>query len=424
MESAPAKQEPLLNRWLLLFIFAMILANLGGNMYGPFLSLYLQDLGASVVNIGLFFTLGSIIPLLLQILGGWISDTLGRLRSIAIGSVVGIFTYVALLLAPTWQWALVGMATGAITGSLVGPSFDAFIAEHSSEGNRARVFGISQTLFQIIAVIGPLLGGWLAQAYSFRVMLLVGGMLYVAATLIRVGMAREAARGHESNPNKLSLAGLQKNLGVMFGLLFSGGLITWILITDGVRDTAFALSGNLFPLLQQEVAGMTLTQIGVTNSVFGACTLASVFLGGWLADKLGERKVIFSGFLLIGVAITLLVATPRPTYLLFAIGWGVAGLGVGLMMPAYQSLISKAVPREVRGTAFGLFSTSLGLISLPMPYIGALLWENYNPRLPFFITAIALYLSLIPVWFKFHLPKKNSDAPTSSTTTSGTIDPH
>ena len=38
------------------------------------------------------------------------------------------------------------------------------------------------------------------------------------------------------------------------------------------------------------------------------------------------------------------------------------------MSPAYNSLISKAVPEKVRGTAFGLFSTSLGLVSLPSPW--------------------------------------------------------
>ncbi|MCC7513033.1 MAG: MFS transporter, partial [Anaerolineae bacterium] len=110
VESSRTKKPPLLSGVVLLFLFAMILANLGGNMYGPLMSLYVRDLGASVEQIGLFFTLSSIIPLALQILGGYISDVLGRLRAIAIGSVVGIFTYVALLLAPTWQWLLLAMA--------------------------------------------------------------------------------------------------------------------------------------------------------------------------------------------------------------------------------------------------------------------------------------------------------------------------
>ncbi|HSB66216.1 MAG TPA: MFS transporter, partial [Anaerolineales bacterium] len=98
------KTGPLFNKMLLLFMVAMILANMGGEMYGMLLPLYLKELNASVVQIGLFFTISQIIPLVVQILGGWVSDTLGRLRSIALGSVAGNLTYVGFIFAPTWQW--------------------------------------------------------------------------------------------------------------------------------------------------------------------------------------------------------------------------------------------------------------------------------------------------------------------------------
>jgi MFS family permease len=77
------------------------------------------------------------LPLVLQILGGWLSDSLGRLRSIAIGSVAGVLGYVGLLLAPSWRWALVGEGLGTVARSFVGPSFSAFIAEQSTEETRA-----------------------------------------------------------------------------------------------------------------------------------------------------------------------------------------------------------------------------------------------------------------------------------------------
>jgi hypothetical protein len=53
-----------------------------------------------------------------------------------------------------------------------------------------------------------------------------------------------------------------------------------------------------------------------------------------------------------------------------------------------------------------LFEGSLGLISLPAPYIGARLWERFDPRLPFLITAVVSLLTVIPTWLKFKLPKK------------------
>ncbi|MCJ7584822.1 MAG: MFS transporter, partial [Anaerolineales bacterium] len=284
-----AKKQPLLSGLVLLFLVAMIFANVGGNMYGPLMPLYIKDMGATVGQIGLFFTISQIIPLALQILGGWISDTLGRLRAIAIGSIVGIFTYVALIAAPTWQWLLVASAFQAITGSLVGPSFDAFIAEHSSEENRAKVFGISQALFMIVGVVGPVLGGWLVDLYGFKKMLMVAAGLYVIATVIRVSMAREASKGSESRPQKLSFVSLKDNLGTMFGLLVAGGVITWVLITDGVRDISFGLSMNLLPVYMQEFGGLNFREIGLMNSVFGLFMMLSTIPGGWLADKKGER---------------------------------------------------------------------------------------------------------------------------------------
>ncbi len=111
------------------------------------------------------------------------------------------------------------------------------------------------------------------------------------------------------------------------------------------------------------------------------------------------------GFVLIGLALGMLVYMPTANPWLYGVGWATAGTGVGLMTPAYQSLISKAVPTKVRGTAFGLFSSSLGLVSLPAPWVGGELWEKVNPRLPFMITVIVSFLSTIPAWLKFRLPK-------------------
>lgn len=399
-----AKKKPLLSGLLILFLTAMILANIGGNMYGSLMPLYLKDLGSSISQIGLFFTISQIVPLFLQILGGWISDTLGRLRAIAIGSVFGVIGFIPLVLADSWGWLVLAVAIGSVSGALVGPSFDAFIAEHSSEENRGKVFGITQTIFMIVSVVGPPLGGWLAQDYSFKVMLLVAGVFYLIAAVIRIGMAREAAKT-ETSKKTLSFAGLKSNLGAMVGLIFSGGLIMWILLTDGFRDVSFQLSANLFPVYMQEIGGLSIQQIGWATSLFGLSMMLTTIPGGWLSDKVGERFGIALGMGLLSGALFLLVNIPQGSQWLYFAGWALAGMGVGVSTPAYQSLISKAVPQHLRGMAFGLFSTSLGIVSLPAPWIGAQLWERFSPQFPFTITAIAILLSIVPIWLKFKLPK-------------------
>lgn len=401
------KPQPLLNNLIKLFLFAMVLANISSNMYVGLLPLYLKELNASVAQIGLFFTLSQIIPLALQILGGWISDSLGRLRSIAIGSVAGIFSYIGLLLAPTWQWILLGEGFGAMTRSLVGPSFNAFIAEQSSEHNRARVFGVTQSIFMVVVIIGPPLGGWLADTYGFRFMLLIAAILYTIATIIRVIMSKTAARSTEASPEKLTGASLKKNLGTMISLMFAGGLITWLIITDGTRDIAFAMSFNLMPLYLNDIGGMSIQQIGWLESMYGVATMVMNIPGGWVSDKKGERTGIVLGYVLLFAA--LVIFLEANTFWGYALCWIVFGLGDGLLGPAYQSLISKAVPEKVRGTAFGLMSTSLGLFSLPAPAIGGQIYEKSGPRVPFYITTVVTLLTIIPVWFKFKITPKEKE---------------
>lgn len=411
----PLKKQPLLSGLLILFLTAMVFANIGGGMYDSLMPLYLKDLNASIAQIGLFFTLAQIVPLLLQILGGWISDTLGRLRAIAIGSVFGVIGFIPLILADQWQWLLLAIAFGAVARSLVGPSFDAFIAEHSTEENRGRVFGISQAIFMIVSVVGPPLGGWMAGEYGFKWMLLTAGIFYFIAMVMRLGMAREAAKGSSAKVEHLTLKSLTSNLRAMFALVFSGGLITWMLITDGLRDVSFQFSGNLFPVYMQEIGGLSLQQIGWVMSVFGMAMMATTLPGGWLSDKAGERFCIALGMVLLSGALFVLINIPAGSQWMYSLGWALAGMGAGISGPAYQSLISKAVPQKNRGMAFGLFSTSLGIISLPAPWIGGQMWERVSPTFPFTVTAIVLLLSIIPIWLKFRLPKADDPESIEST---------
>jgi hypothetical protein len=51
--------------------------------------------------------------------------------------------------------------------------------------------------------------------------------------------------------------------------------------------------------------------------------------------------------------------------------------------------------------AFGFFGTSLGILSLPMPWIGSQLWEHIHPLAPILITAGLCAISIPIAWFKF-----------------------
>ena len=393
-----------LMRW---FMFAMILANIAGSMYTILLPIYLTELGASVVQVGLVFTLSSIVILILQIFGGWISDSIGRLRAIAIGSVGGVIGFSLMLLANSWETLLFAIAVNQIPYALVGPSFGAFIAENSTHETRGQVYGITDTIYQVTGVIGPPLGGLIAGMYGFKPMLLVAAIFYTIAAGLRIWMATTMRSPDEPSPQNLTVKSFKSSLTLMIGMVLSGGIVTWIFITDGIGDISYRLSNELQPLYLEQIAGISLIQIGLLGSIFSIGMMVTPIISGRISDKYGERVPISVGFLMVFFAY--LIFLQARDFIGFGVTWAFFGISVGLLSPAYQSLVSKVVPQKNLGVFTGMFRGSLGLISLPAPYIGAQLWERFNPRVPFVITAILSLISVIPAWFKFKLPDEKTD---------------
>jgi MFS family permease len=403
------KKPPLLTNTIIILLISMIAANIGGQMYGPMLPLYVQNLGANIGQIGLFFTLSMIAPLLFQILGGWLSDVTGRVRAMAIGSLAGLAGYLVFVISPSWGWLLLGMVGLSVATSFVGPSFQALVAEESTEETRGRVFSITQGAFMIVGVIGAPLGGILADRYGFRPMFAVAAGLYGVATIIRLFMARKISRQEKTTqaaPRPApSFTSLKTSIATLVALMVGGGIVTWIFLSDGVGDVTFSMVGNLFPLYLNNIAGISKTQLGFLGGLSSIVTMAFIVLGGLLSDKAGERVGIVLGNLLIGGAIFIMLNVTA--YGWFILAWALLGMGQALVGPAYNSLISKVVPKHLRGTAFGFFSTSLGVISLPSPYIGTWMWEKFGPRVPFYVPLVAMMLMLPVTWFKFKLPRNN-----------------
>jgi MFS family permease len=406
------KPNPVLNTNLRWFLLNMILANIAGTMAYSMLSLYLIDMGASVGQVGLVFTVASLVPMALQIFGGWFSDTVGRLRAIAFGSSFSVFGYLIFFISPSWQWVMLGLCVEYISNSFVGPSFSAYIAEQSNETTRGRVFGVSRGIYMVVAVIGPALAGLLVQHFDFRLMLKVAFVFYALATAVRIWMALSERFRPKRSPEKPTWGGLTTQLKAMFGLLLAGGILTWIWITDAVGDTSYNLAGELFPIYLSNIGKLTVEQIGLMSSAWGLASILGAFLGGWLTDKRSERTIISTGFLLVtlGMAAMLLARSP----LAFLAARFLNGLGTGLLMPAYDSLISKVVPENKRGLAFGFFGTSLGILSLPMPWIGAQLWEHFSPQTPFWVTVVICAITIPIAWIKFVMPKTEKVNPKGS----------
>lgn len=104
---------------------------------------------------------------------------------------------------------------------------------------------------------------------------------------------------------------------------------------------------------------------------------------GWLADRIGRKKIfyIFRPFSYVGTLLA--IATTRSEHLILAaiLGSPIAGLGgmsgglAGLAFPAFITLWWESIPEEKRGRFFGIESL-LGLTSIPASLLGGLLWQS------------------------------------------------
>ena len=87
----------------------------------------------------------------------------------------------------------------------------------------------------------------------------------------------------------------------------------------------------------------------------------------------------------------------------FALSWIVLGVGAAIFGPALDVLIARGVAQRLRGLAYAFVATSLGVISLPAPWIGSQIWIAFGPRAPFILTSGLGILALIPAWFRLRV---------------------
>jgi MFS family permease len=372
---------------------------------------YLRSLGADVAQVGFFFSVSALAPVVLMVLGGWLSDTMGRLLSFYIGCVAGGLAFIIYAVSPTWEFALLAPPLQAVSISLIRPSYRAYIADHTRPDNRGRVFAIAEMASNVTWIFGGPLGGFIAHNFGFYSLFLftsTGGI--AAATLTVFLITRSGGISSDVSHEKPSFDAFRISMLQMTRVLLSGGLVTWLLITDGIRDISFRMSFELMPVYLRDEQGLSLQQIGLLDGIFGVVLVLAGYPAGWLTDRTSERVALVSG--LVSVLASRLVFATATGFYGFAASWALLAVGVAMMDPPIQSLISKAVPQGLRGITIGLLSSSWGILSLPSPWIGGLLWTYFGPRVPFLATVALGSLALVPAWIKLAVPK--TPAPRSS----------
>ena len=156
----------------------------------------------------------------LVLVGGSLADRVGRRRIFSIGTVVFAASSLACGLAPDVRALIAARAVQGVGAALLIPSSLAILGAAFPPGERGRAVGTWSALTAIAGAVGPILGGWLVQAVSWRAVFYLN--LPIAGAVLWIS-ARKVPESRNPDAGTLDVAGAllaTAGLGlVIFGLI-------------------------------------------------------------------------------------------------------------------------------------------------------------------------------------------------------------
>lgn len=399
------------------------------------ISQLVEDFDTTVSTIQLAITLYALVMAALMLTGGKIGDLFGRLRMFRLGLVIYAVGSLLTALAPTVGVLIIGWSFIEGAGAaLVLPALAALVGGSYAEGPaRARAYGLIGGVAGAGIAIGPLLGGWLTTAYSWRWVFAGEVVLVVVVLAVSGWIAADERRPRfrlDGIGALLSATGLAL---VVFGVLRSG---TWGWIQPlrspiepfGFALTPFVIGAGLavlwaffawerqlairgrvplldvhnlripalragllsllaqnlvllgiffaVPLYLQVTQGMDAFQTGLRLLPTSVAMLLAAAIGSRVGERLGARALVRLGLLVIAAACLIIVATVGPDLAgaPFAVAMALVGFGTGLLASQLGNVVQSVVPSEARSEAGGLQYTAQNLgSSLGTALIGSIM---------------------------------------------------
>lgn len=358
-----------------------------------------QAVAHAAVWTGLFASTWGALQLICSPIQGMMSDRFGR-RPVLLISIFGLgVDYLFMAFAPTLWLLYIGRIINGITAASFSTA-GAYIADITPPEKRAQRFGLMGAAFSIGFIIGPGLGGKLADI-DLRLPFLVSAAMAGANWLYGVFVLpeslppeRRAARFEwkRANPfGSLKLLGRHKDLLGMAGVL-----------------ALFQLAHNVFPaiyiLYVGHRYGWSAGNAGLAMMLVGACNAVVQFLlVGPLVKRFGERRTLLIGFLA-GIA-GLIIYGAAPNGMVFLIGVPVMAL-FGLIQPGLQSLMSRRVEPWEQGQLQGANSASMGVMTTigPQLFTRVLEWSVLTggaliAGVPMYVAAAIMALAFVMAVF-------------------------
>ncbi len=355
---------------------------------------FVLSLGAPMSTLGFLESVGGrrgLVTALIQPIGGWVSDRLGRKPLFALGSLLGLLVMVFYVLAAVmgdWRWLLPGVILlGATLVST--PAGSALVAESARAGQRGMAYSLQMASWIVPGVFAPALGGFIADRWGFTPVFLTRFGLEAVRLLLILWLLQEtlsrAKRG-------ISLGELK---GVMARMVVPPRELRGFYWAMAVDIFVWGLGGSLLFGMLSQTYGFTTFQLGIMSSLSSLVWALSQLPIGRLIDRHGCKS-----FMVLSEAIGILVVGGwlfSTSFVAFAALHALFGLVASTWAPALRALLANSVPTEQLGEDMGRLSAFRGLIGFPAPYIGGLLYDRFGFQAPILANLVGVVIALVAV---------------------------
>src|SRR6266571_688389 len=156
-----------LKRNTVLVLGALVLALTGERLWLGFAPKYLETLGASVLIIGLFDALQTLLGAVYAYPGGWLADHWGERRSLMLFNALSLAGYVLVLLWQHWLALVLGVFLFLAWSALSLPATLNVVAISLDKRQHTMGIGVQSMVRRLPMMIGPLIGGWLISRFGW-----------------------------------------------------------------------------------------------------------------------------------------------------------------------------------------------------------------------------------------------------------------
>jgi MFS family permease len=401
-EADRSKSSAGTGRVLLPLALAQFICSFAGSNMNVMINDISADLDTTVQGVQVAITIFLLVMAALMIPGGKLTDRYGRKRCFIAGLILYGIGAVISALSPGLGVLIVGnsILEGVGTALLIPPVYILTTLFFTDLTSRARAFGLISAAGGIGAAAGPLIGGLITSAISWRAAFgfqaLVILIIVVLSWRMKDPLPPDPERSFDSGGAVLSAVGL---ILIVLGILAAdnNGWVMIILIVAGAGILALffrsirakersgrepLLSSSLFRnrtsnlgMVTQNIQWLLLMGISFvvsaylqvvrgynaieTGIIFTAETvglLAASLAAERLAKRRPQRSLIMTGFviLIVGVAALLAMVIGSPSAWAFAPGLLLIGLGLGLMLTPSVNVVQSSFPEKLQGEISGL----------------------------------------------------------------------